>query len=669
MSNQSLTNAGRAFMAAKQAAGQPAIIDRFMLANIAGLDHTQPVNQNETIPAVGDQIKTVAVTKDGYISPDEVVYSLYLPTTDGDYTYNWLGLLADDDTLVAVAYLAPVNKYATAGGSIGNALNENIMVAYTDAQEITNITVDASAWQFDFEQATETQLGLMKIASQQKTDDGADDETALTALKLRNTKIQPHQIMRYWPAGAANGNGPLTYIGHPDGAELSSNSATVIGYLKISLPNHGENLMLGMFLDVYLYGTNESITLYLAGYTYSTMLWKYTTVTQQGGLTPLTVRFGNDGNTPCIWIGEAITDWTYPRAWIRDLFTGHSDGSILASGWEMAVDDTAPLTVGRTNINRVFDHILPPTPDEVGAVPTSGGTMTGNLEFEHDKGVTCQDTGGTAHTLLEIDSANKTRVGNLNLPTRIYSSVNPVINTGAGDNLIFHEGHTPTPAEVGAVAAGGVTNLSSSTTLVVSDDFILQDLSLGTVNVFWYDRIASKLKLGGGDTEVLLRGNLDTENGHTLSEQGQRVYSPNNHPVPAGTISAIAGSAIPAGTIECNGAELSRTTYADLFAAIGTTYGVGDGSTTFNVPDLRGEFLRGFDGGRGIDSGRALGSWQDDELKSHTHQYGWQDGQSYDGTGYPAEGSGIAVNWADTTATGGGETRPRNISVKYCIKY
>jgi microcystin-dependent protein len=169
MSNQSLTNAGRAFLAAKQGAGQPAIFDRFMLANIPSLDHSQPVNQDEPTPAVGDQIKTVTVNQSGYISPDEVVYSLYLPTTDGDYTYNWLGLLADDDTLVAVTYLAPVNKYATAGGNIGNALNENIMVAYTDAQAITNITVDANTWQWNWEHASESQKGLIEIADEAET--------------------------------------------------------------------------------------------------------------------------------------------------------------------------------------------------------------------------------------------------------------------------------------------------------------------------------------------------------------------------------------------------------------------------------------------------------------------------------------------------------------------
>lgn len=71
----------------------------------------------------------------------------------------------------------------------------------------------------------------------------------------------------------------------------------------------------------------------------------------------------------------------------------------------------------------------------------------------------------------------------------------------------------------------------------------------------------------------------------------------------------------PAGFLKCNGATISRTTYAALFAAIGTTWGGGDGSTTFNLPDYRGEFLRCWDDGRGVDNGRAFGGFQGENWK------------------------------------------------------
>jgi microcystin-dependent protein len=92
-----------------------------------------------------------------------------------------------------------------------------------------------------------------------------------------------------------------------------------------------------------------------------------------------------------------------------------------------------------------------------------------------------------------------------------------------------------------------------------------------------------------------------------------------NNWLAAGCVQHFAGGTVPSGWLECNGQAVGRATYPDLFAAIGTTYGVGDGSTTFNVPDLRAAFLRGLDNGRGVDPGRANGSTQVSSFKSHTH--------------------------------------------------
>lgn len=159
----------------------------------------------------------------------------------------------------------------------------------------------------------------------------------------------------------------------------------------------------------------------------------------------------------------------------------------------------------------------------------------------------------------------------------------------------------------------------------------------------------------------------------------------------AGMVAAFAAADAPDGWLICDGAEISRVDYARLFARIGTVYGAGDGSTTFNLPDLRGEFIRGFDDGRGVDAGRAFGSAQTDQLQSHkhddaghTHAYtqnvpGWgasfQDGAT-DGSTIGNTGSGSA-NLGDPTDSGTGagtprhgtETRPRNLALNYCIKY
>lgn len=153
-----------------------------------------------------------------------------------------------------------------------------------------------------------------------------------------------------------------------------------------------------------------------------------------------------------------------------------------------------------------------------------------------------------------------------------------------------------------------------------------------------------------------------------------------------GQVSAFASANPPAGWLRCNGAAVSRTTYADLFAAIGTRFGAGNGATTFNVPDLRGEFVRGLDEGRGIDSGRALGTVQSDSLRSHDHGLKTQVGvtgygelvlKDFSEPGHPwyelpfgvANDEASAGYRVATFATGGAETRPRNVSLLFCIRF
>lgn len=137
---------------------------------------------------------------------------------------------------------------------------------------------------------------------------------------------------------------------------------------------------------------------------------------------------------------------------------------------------------------------------------------------------------------------------------------------------------------------------------------------------------------------------------------------------PAGTVIWTARNTAPTGYLKADGSAISRTTYSALFSAIGTTFGAGNGSTTFNLPDLRGEFVRSWDDGRGIDSGRAFGSAQADDFKSHNHTV--TDLYNGDGGGQGAGGANTnTVSTTQTTSSSGGtETRPRNIALLACVK-
>lgn len=197
-----------------------------------------------------------------------------------------------------------------------------------------------------------------------------------------------------------------------------------------------------------------------------------------------------------------------------------------------------------------------------------------------------------------------------------------------------------------------------------------EDLTVAQVKALL--EMDAKLDKSGGT----MTGHLAVPAGATSAQvpQAQEVGSLANTQLGlAGAVASFARSTAPTGWLKANGATVSRTTYAALFAAIGTTFGAGDGSTTFVLPDLRGEFLRGWDDGRGVDTPRTFGTAQSDAVKSHDHGlniYTTPNGGALSGgaTLYGNDHSGSQYGTISTTG-GGAETRPRNIALLYCIKY
>jgi len=150
--------------------------------------------------------------------------------------------------------------------------------------------------------------------------------------------------------------------------------------------------------------------------------------------------------------------------------------------------------------------------------------------------------------------------------------------------------------------------------------------------------------------------------------------------IPPGTVRLFARSSAPDGWIKANGAGLSTTTYNSLFQAIGYTFGGSGG--TFNVPDVRGTFLRAWDDGRTVDNGRGFGSYQDQDWKGFygtntgSNTFSYSHGSVYMGktifgtfTGVLFGGAWIApaASWGASWDTS--EMRPRNVALLACIKY
>lgn len=174
--------------------------------------------------------------------------------------------------------------------------------------------------------------------------------------------------------------------------------------------------------------------------------------------------------------------------------------------------------------------------------------------------------------------------------------------------------------------------------------------------------------------------------------------------IPTGAVFHFAMTSAPSGYLVCDGSAVSRTTYADLYTAIGDTFGSGDGSTTFNLPDLVGQFIRGYNStASGKDASRVFGSEQEDSITNHNHEMSCTSAQTptfadlgaseFHGghsvtnrMGYGDTGSGKFLGSSDVSTRGNlgvdkvsaftsganttseTETRPTNVALLACIR-
>ena len=356
---------------------------------------------------------------------------------------------------------------------------------------------------------------------------------------------------------------------------------------------------------------------------------------------------------------------------IKTLNSGGSDPSNTAAF--MPYVDTADsnnLKI-RNAANNAFVTIGSVDSANLGLLPRAGGTMTGQLLLD--------DSSGASSPALSFDGDASTGIFRV------------------GSNTI-------------GFATAGVERVE------ISDAGL--DMSNGLPIRFQDSSgapfVALKSPASVSSNVTFTLPGADGSNGQMLQTNGSGALSFTTvQGVPSGSVFCMAVATVPSGYLECNGAAVSRTTYSVLFAVIGTAYGTGNGSSTFNLPDLRGEFVRGFDNGKGTDSGRSIATSQSSQNAQHNHS------MSVSGTtsnptptltgdvrriseGYRSQGtasgvftkeldgnnnitgssstSPVAGFSIDATHThtfsasgntgnqGGNESRPRNVAMMYVIK-
>jgi len=258
---------------------------------------------------------------------------------------------------------------------------------------------------------------------------------------------------------------------------------------------------------------------------------------------------------------------------------------------------------------------------------------------------------------------------------------------------------------INATLAGMTITLPASSGIADGQIYQIRNQSPGTVNIVHSGAGAIQQETGvKTDTLILAKnewvelavsgtsywitGRGKTEEVVTFDQLGDRV----------GECTHFAMSTPPAGYLKRNGAAVSRTTYSALFAKIGTLYGAGNGTTTFNLPDSRGYFDRGWDDSRGTDTGRVFGSNQDSANLFHGHIASAVSGGAHTHTTTlpreyvpPTSSSDVNAVYGDQTSegtasintsssgththvitvngAGDNESRPVNTAFLACIKY
>ncbi|RBO85905.1 phage tail protein [Marinomonas aquiplantarum] len=497
-----LTRTGEAQIANKQASGGRVNITHFVFAYLPELGE-EPADRVESLPAVEHIVDTQPYLKVAYVNENQVVYSVVLDATVGDYDFNWIGLVDDENVLIATAYITTIGKRKTKGNKRGNTISRNFLLKYTGIQKVTAATVPAETWQLDF---TERFLGVDERERQSNYD----------------LYAQGSFLGEAWSVIEADGQYQVSAgTGYVGGIRVQNNEPKSVS---------PESLPTSVWLEASLQGD----------------------IADRKPVTSLLVQT----DAPEAETQDA-NGVTYYRTKLADI---SADGDII---------DT------RFIYENVAQHEAKEDP--------------------HPQYKTYTDS--KTSTALTTAKGDATRKSNAALASAKEYTDEQV--TAARES-----------AEQQVNAAQQYADQQADAALAQAKEFV-------------------------GDF--------------------------------IGSIHFFASSSAPVGFIKANGAAISRTTYAALFSKIGTRYGAGNGSSTFNVPDLRGEFVRGWDEGRGVDSGRGFGSWQADEFRSHTHNFTRENARGGGSAG--SEDGSSSFYTTKTAAAGGNETRPRNIALAAYIKY
>ncbi|MDR2305711.1 MAG: phage tail protein [Paucimonas sp.] len=625
-----ITFAGESLIAQKQGAKEVLQITRFIYANVPGLDANAPIDRAAAKPPANQIVHTYDIPpgNSGYVNPNQVVYSSMLGSDIGDFDWNWLGLESAEGVLFAVAYLPLQQKRRNIPPQqIGNNVTRNILVEYSGAQELTGITIDASTWQHDF---------TVRLK-------GIDERERLSNRDIYGRACFFGNGLRFEKIGAAYQL--AAGVAYLEGIHLALAKAQVLAapggatqvWMRLTMRRE-QNDVVPDWKVVYEPDQRDYLT--DDGWVYCIQLAE---LTASGEIIDLRAA------KP---IAGPLVEHFASRQSVVDLENGTTSAGKARRLTEARQIALQGDIAGHVDFDGSSNVVMQATLPDLGIAPgayskvviNAKGQVVGNQVLQQND-VPNLDwskiTSGKPTTLAGYGITDGIRRGQYGLGDVAWN-----ITGESADNLM----------ETGFYMGASIQGAPDAGWWFIEN---IRHNNLWCRQV-WHSfndsRLATRIQRNGGwDKEFMTHY-------HTGNLSPQAI-------VPPGMVIHYAAGAPPEGFLKANGAAISRATYARLFAVLGTYYGAGDGVSTFNLPDLRGEFIRGVDDGRGVDPGRVLGTWQPQDIQSHAHSMLSGSGSNWIGWGRVNLGLGQGAGTFATDAAGGAETRPRNIALLTCIKY
>ncbi len=372
--------------------------------------------------------------------------------------------------------------------------------------------------------------------------------------------------------------------------------------------------------------------------------------------------------------------------------------NIAKSAKEAAVDAKEAAIIARNEAQAIYDNF----DDRYLGLKSTPPTLDNDGEPLRQGALYCKEsTNPTENGLMYVYDLQLGDWVNLSfVPTLLASLTDVFLTTKENNNILQYNSSTQKWENKAFYSK------SQFDAIIEEQQNLFESLAVSDISGL-SNLLVEKAEITGDVTKKFLvadgTGDNDAVNKKQLNTAISSIVT-----VPTGTVITFVGLNAPIGYIKGNGALLSRTTFANLWAFAQSSgalvsdaewsnskqgcFSTGDGSTTFRIPDLRGVTTRAWDDGRGIDASRVLGSYQADAYLNHSHTASTdsqgahthtlssfsQTGNSGLSTGYGASISSLTTSSAgahthtitvNASTTGATETRPKNIALLYCIKY